>query len=100
MAILSFRSIWIWRFSLPGFVSFCRESLFHRFTATLKEGLITEEECVSLKDLPRDHVDYGALYYEIWPILRLAYDRFKSSKRNNFSIMAPSLSFEKIKDIG
>ena len=81
MADLSFRSNWIWRFSLPEFFSLCRESFFIDLQPLQKEGLITKEECVSLKDLPRDHVDYGALYYKIWPILRLAYDRFKFSKK-------------------
>ena len=63
------------------FSAFAGNPYFIDLQPLLKEGLITEEECVSLKDLPRDHVDYGALYYEIWPILRLAYDRFKSSKK-------------------
>ena len=67
------------------FSAFAGNPYFIDLQPLLKEGLITEDECVSLKDLPRDHVDYGALYHEIWPILRLAYDRFKSSKKKTTS---------------
>ncbi|MEC8330527.1 MAG: 4-alpha-glucanotransferase, partial [Verrucomicrobiota bacterium] len=66
------------------FSVFAGNPFFIDMKPLLIEGLITEEEHSRLTDLPRDHVDYGTLYCEIWPILRLAYDRFKSSKKKQF----------------
>ena len=48
------------------------------------EGLIHPDELEALHALPRDHVDYGALYGAFWPILRKAYDRFKRSGADHF----------------
>lgn len=42
-------------------------------------GLLSEQETAGLRALPRDHVDYGALYQSFWPVLALAYDRFQAS---------------------
>ena len=66
------------------FSAFAGNPYFIDLQPLYKEGLVTEDEYSRLSDLPSDHVDYGALYHEIWPILRLAYDRFKSSKKKQF----------------
>jgi 4-alpha-glucanotransferase len=42
-------------------------------------GLLTEEETAGLRQLPRDHVDYGALYQRFWSVLAIAYDRFETT---------------------
>ena len=66
------------------FSAFAGNPYFIDLQPLYKEGLVTEDEYSRLSDLPSDYVDYGALYHEIWPILRLAYDRFKSSKKKQF----------------
>ncbi|MDQ8193822.1 4-alpha-glucanotransferase [Coraliomargarita sp. SDUM461004] len=48
------------------------------------EGLVTDDEYAQLAKLPRDHVDYGAVYHAFWPILRNAYQRFKASQKKQF----------------
>jgi len=45
----------------------------------IEAGLLNDAEVSCLKKLPRDHVDYGALYERFWPVLSLAYDRFAAS---------------------
>ena len=66
------------------FSAFAGNPYFIDLQPLLQEGLITKEEYASLADLPRDHVDYGALYLSIWPVLRKAYRRFKNSKKKQF----------------
>ncbi|GHB91780.1 4-alpha-glucanotransferase [Cerasicoccus arenae] len=39
-------------------------------------GLLKEEEIAPLRDLPNDHVDYGALYETFWPLMAKAAKRF------------------------
>lgn len=39
-------------------------------------GLLRESELAPLRELPRDHVDYGALYEAFWPLLAKAAKRF------------------------
>lgn len=54
------------------------------FQPLLAEGLVTEDEFSALSALPRDHVDYGALYTTLWPLLRTAHERFKESGAKAF----------------
>jgi len=42
-------------------------------------GLLESAELAALRALPRDRVDYGALYVNFWPVLARAYDRFAVS---------------------
>ncbi|TVP81421.1 MAG: 4-alpha-glucanotransferase [Puniceicoccaceae bacterium] len=51
------------------------------FQVLVDNALLTQDECRTLAALPRDRVDYGALYTTVWPLLRSAYDRFKASKQ-------------------
>jgi len=44
-------------------------------------GLLTAEDTGALDPLPADHVDFGSLYRIKWPLLRLAFERFKEQKR-------------------
>jgi len=44
-----------------------------------ESGLIKETELEILRILPREKVEYGTLYENFWPILRMAYNRFKES---------------------
>lgn len=39
-------------------------------------GLLKESELTPLRELPHDHVDYGALYEAFWPLLAKAAKRF------------------------
>lgn len=54
------------------------------FQPLLAEGLVTEDEFSALSELPRNYVDYGALFTRLWPLLRTAHDRFKASGAKAF----------------
>ena len=54
------------------------------FQPLLEDGLITDKDFGQLRALPRDHVDYGALYTTLWPLLRSAHGRFKESGKEQF----------------
>jgi len=45
-------------------------------------GLLSPDELGPLRALPRNHVDYGALYEAFWPILRTAWERFRAGGRD------------------
>ena len=47
--------------------------------ALIERGLLTKEEVAPLSLLSRDRVDYGALYEQKWPLLALAFKRFKAA---------------------
>jgi 4-alpha-glucanotransferase len=47
----------------------------------LENGILRSNDLEVLQALPRDHVDFGALYRIKWPLLRLAHKRFVESKR-------------------
>ncbi|MBI5767694.1 MAG: 4-alpha-glucanotransferase [Verrucomicrobia bacterium] len=42
----------------------------------LADGLLTEADLATLRQLPGDRVDYGWLYHDFWTVLARAYDRF------------------------
>ncbi len=46
--------------------------------ALVAAGLLTEAELAPLRQLPRDHVDYGWLYVTKWPALFRAYEAAKA----------------------
>jgi len=66
------------------FSAFAGNPYFIDLKPLLSAGLITDEEYARLSALPRDHVDYGAIYQAMWPVLRSAFERFKSSKAKQF----------------
>ncbi|MGZ0709503.1 4-alpha-glucanotransferase [Coraliomargarita sp. W4R53] len=66
------------------FSAFAGNPYFIDLEPLLAADLITSAEYAQLAALPRDHVDYGAVYQTFWPILRAAYERFKSSKKKQF----------------
>jgi 4-alpha-glucanotransferase len=66
------------------FSAFAGNPYFIDLEPLLYEDLLTEAEVQPLRELPRDHVDYGSLYAAFWPVLRLAYDRFKASGAQSF----------------
>lgn len=66
------------------FSAFAGNPYFIDFQPLVAEGLITHEEYSHLGALPQDHVDYGAVYNTLWPLLRNAYERFKASKKKQF----------------
>jgi 4-alpha-glucanotransferase len=47
----------------------------------LDNGILKFEELGPLRELPQEHVDYGALYRIKWALLRLAHKRFLEQKR-------------------
>ncbi len=51
--------------------------------ALVEAGLLTREDLVLLERLPRDHVDFGALYGAKWPLLFKAFDSFKTRGRRD-----------------
>ena len=77
------------------FSAFAGNPYFIDLHPLLIEGLITEKDYGSLADLPRDHVDYGALYLAIWPILRKAYKRFKTAKKKQLQDYGSVAKFRK-----
>lgn len=66
------------------FSAFAGNPYFIDLEPLLDNELITAEEFNRLTALPRDHVDYGAIYANIWPLLRSAYERFKKSRQKQF----------------
>lgn len=58
------------------FSAFAGNPYFIDLEPLLNEGLLLESELTTLKNLPGDRVDYGALY-EVYPkLLKSAYERF------------------------
>lgn len=51
--------------------------------ALVRAGLVTATDIAPLLSLPRDRVDYGALYGAKWKILRRAYDSFKATRTSS-----------------
>lgn len=66
------------------FSAFAGNPYFIDLAPLVSEGLITGDEFSRLSVLPRNHVDYGAVYSTLWPILRQAFQRFKASKKSQF----------------
>lgn len=60
------------------FSSFAGNPYLLDWKPLLEAGLLKESELSPLKNLPRDHVDYGALFERFWPILQEAATRFLS----------------------
>lgn len=58
------------------FSAFAGNPYFIDLEPLISEGLILQKEIELLAELPRDHVDYGSIYAQLWPILGAAYDRF------------------------
>ncbi len=77
------------------FSAFAGNPYFIDFQPLLHEGLVTADEFSRLRSLPRDYVDYGALYHAIWPLLRVAFDRFKASKKRQFQDYGSFSQFKK-----
>ena len=59
------------------------------------EELLHWDELQALRDLPTDHVDYGALYGAFWPVLHKAYERFKRSGADHFDHYGSIKAFRK-----
>ncbi len=58
-------------------------------------GLLLAREVATLRKLPADFVDYGALYAAFWPVLARAADRFIASGQDRFADCAPFAVFRK-----
>ncbi len=46
----------------------------------IPSGVLQQNDLVELRKLPLDKVDYGGIYQKKWPVLRLAYKRFKKRR--------------------
>ncbi len=77
------------------FSAFAGNPYFIDLRPLLDEGLLTQDEYSSLGTLSRDHVDYGGVYHYFWPLLRTAYERFKSSKSKSFLDYGTFANFKK-----
>ncbi len=77
------------------FSAFAGNPYFIDLDPLVFEGLIHADECDALRALPREHVDYGALYGVFWPVLRKAYDRFKRSGADHFNGYGSIKAFRK-----
>jgi 4-alpha-glucanotransferase len=66
------------------FSAFAGNPYFIDLQPLVAEGLITDDEYGRLAKLPEDHVDYGAIYHALWPVLRSAYQRFKATQKKQF----------------
>lgn len=51
--------------------------------ALVRSGLLTAADLTPLQGLPRDRVDFGALYETKWKILRRAFDAFKGRRQGD-----------------
>lgn len=58
------------------FSAFAGNPYFIDLAPLVQAGLLTEADLEPLRQLPQDHVDYGWLYSEFWPILNTAYQSF------------------------
>lgn len=61
------------------FSAFAGNPYFIDLEPLLGAGLLRAEELSPLPALPKDRVDYGALYERFWPVLSKAFDRFKAA---------------------
>lgn len=61
------------------FSAFAGNPYFIDLEPLVAEGLLEEQELAVLRDLPKNHVDYGALFQHFWPVLEAAFRRFKAS---------------------
>jgi 4-alpha-glucanotransferase len=57
------------------FSSFAGNPYFIDLGELLADGLLENADLATLHELPKDRVDYGALYEFFWPVLELAHDR-------------------------
>lgn len=76
------------------FSAFAGNPYFIDFKALLDGGLLTRDEYGSLATLPHDHVDYGRIYRRLWPLLRIAYERFKALNSDSFCDYGSFLEFK------
>lgn len=58
------------------FSAFAGNPYFIDLQPLLEAGLLSEADLSPLRDLPADHVDYGSLYSEYWPVLETAFRKF------------------------
>ncbi|MBW8782555.1 MAG: 4-alpha-glucanotransferase [Verrucomicrobia bacterium] len=61
--------------------------------ALVRAGLLADVDLATLRELPRDHVDFGWLYVTKWPVLFRAYQNFKAGA----GTALPYGDFEKFK---
>lgn len=66
------------------FSAFAGNPYFIDLEPFVAEGLIEEAELDTLRILPKEKVEYGALYENFWPVLRKAYNRFKKTGADRF----------------
>lgn len=62
------------------FSAFAGNPYFIDFDPLIQAGLLSEADVAPLRELPQDHVDYGWLYSEFWPVLHTAYRAFTAKK--------------------
>ena len=77
------------------FSAFAGNPYFIDLDPLVADGLIHADELDALHALPKDHVDYGALYGAFWPVIRKAYDRFKRSGTDHFDAYGCIKTFRK-----
>lgn len=65
------------------FSAFAGNPYFIDLAPLVEADLLKESELKPLRDLPEDHVDYGALYECFWPILKKAQQRFDTSEADS-----------------
>ena len=77
------------------FSAFAGNPYFIDLEPLVAEGLINETELEVLRVLPKNQVEYGALYENYWPILHQAYTRFKKSGASEFAEYGSIRDFRK-----
>lgn len=77
------------------FSAFAGNPYFIDLQPFLDDGLLTASDLEPLQALPRDYVDYGALYATLWPVLRRVYERFKESGKKAFQDYGNFAKFRK-----
>jgi len=66
------------------FSAFAGNPYFIDLGELAEKQLLTGAELTTITQLPKQEVDYGALYEQKWPLLRKAYKRFLESPRIKF----------------
>jgi 4-alpha-glucanotransferase len=60
----------------------------------IEEGLLSKKEVAKLSKMPKEKVDYGALYENKWPVLRKAYNNFKKANADQVSTFGSFSTFK------
>lgn len=68
------------------FSAFAMNPYFIDWESLVQAGLLTQEELKPLRELPKGHVDFGALYARFWPLAKTVCARWQSDPKSLSSL--------------